>query len=90
MGWGSSAGQSGVLIPVGEIVVSFPARSDRLWCLPIVLYSGYQVYFAGIKRPGREVDHSPLFILEVNIGSSHTSAVVCLNVVDRNNCNFTR
>jgi hypothetical protein len=77
MGLGSWAGQSGVHIPVGEREkFLFQQRSNRLWCLPIVLYSGYQVYFAGIKRPGREVDHSPLSILEVSNGSSHAPVLM--------------
>jgi hypothetical protein len=40
----------------GEI---FRSRPDRPWGLPSLLYNGYRVYFLGVKRPGRGVDHPP-------------------------------
>ena len=39
----------------------FRTRPDRPWVPPSFLYeySGYQVSFPGVKRPGRGVDHPP-------------------------------
>jgi hypothetical protein len=33
---------------------------DRLWGPPSILFSENRCYSAGLKRPGREVDYSPL------------------------------
>ena len=44
----------------------FPTRSDWLWSLPRLLYSGYQDFFPGAKRPERGVDCPPLSTTEVN------------------------
>jgi hypothetical protein len=52
MGWtvrGSNPGE-------GEI---FRTRPHRPWGLPSILYNGYRVSFAGVKRSGRGVDHLP-------------------------------
>jgi hypothetical protein len=35
----------------------FHIHSDRPWSLPCLLYNGYCVYFPGVKRPGRGVNH---------------------------------
>jgi hypothetical protein len=40
----------------GEI---FRSRPDRPWGPPSLLYNGYRVYFPGVKRQGRGVDHPP-------------------------------
>jgi hypothetical protein len=40
----------------GEI---FRTRPDRPWGPPMLLYNRYRVYFLGIKRPGRGVEHPP-------------------------------
>jgi hypothetical protein len=37
----------------------FRSRPDWSWGPPILLYNGYRVYFPGVKRPGRGVDHPP-------------------------------
>jgi hypothetical protein len=37
----------------------FSQPSNRPWGPPSLLYNGYRVYFPGIKRPGRGVDHPP-------------------------------
>ena len=42
-----------------EYKEKIPGGANRLWNPPIVLYSGYRVYFPGIKRPGRGVNHPP-------------------------------
>jgi hypothetical protein len=38
---------------------NFRARPARPWDPPSVLYNGYRLSFAGVKRPGRGVNHSP-------------------------------
>ena len=40
----------------GEI---FRTRPDRHWGPPSLLYNGRRLSFAGLKRPGRGVDHPP-------------------------------
>jgi len=40
----------------GEI---FCTRPNRPWGPRNLLYDGYRVYFPGVKRPGRDVDHPP-------------------------------
>ena len=47
------AGRSGDRIPV----TIFRTRPDRPRGPPSVVYSGYWVFFAGAKRPGRGVNH---------------------------------
>lgn len=38
----------------------FPKKSlDQLWAPPTFLFNGYRVFSPGVKRPGREVQHSP-------------------------------
>ena len=46
----------------GEI---FYTRLDRPWGPSSLLYNGYRISFAGVKRPGRGVDHPPLSSAEV-------------------------
>jgi hypothetical protein len=48
-------GRSGDRIPVGGEI--FRTRLDRPWVPPRLLYNGYQLSFAEIKRAGRWVDH---------------------------------
>jgi hypothetical protein len=50
------AGRSGDRIPLG---VRFPARPDRPWGPPSLLYNGYRVFPGGKVRPGRVAAHSP-------------------------------
>jgi hypothetical protein len=45
----------GVQVPVGVRIFTSPRRPDRLWGSPNLLCNGYW----GVKRPGREADHSP-------------------------------
>jgi hypothetical protein len=48
-----------VRVPVEERFFSSPRRPDRLWSPPSLLSSGYRELFPwGLKRPGREADHS--------------------------------
>jgi hypothetical protein len=55
----------------------------------IITVMSLQLKKTGIKRPGREVDHSPLCIAEVKNECRYTSAPhVCLHAVDRHNFTF--
>jgi hypothetical protein len=38
----------------GKIFFFAPKRQDWFWSKPSLLFSGYQVYFLGVKQPGRE------------------------------------
>jgi hypothetical protein len=76
----------GIRVPVGSRIFSFPNRPDRLWDPPNLLCNEYRgLLYPGVKRPGREVDHSPPTSAEVKkmwiyTSTSHTpswrSAVV--------------
>jgi hypothetical protein len=57
----------GVRFPIFPPYLSSPCRSDRLWG-PFSLSNGYRRHFlAGVKRPGREPDHSPSTRAEIKI-----------------------
>jgi hypothetical protein len=43
----------------------FRTRPDRPWGPPSLLYDGYRVSCAGVKRPGRGVNHPPPSSAEV-------------------------
>jgi hypothetical protein len=80
--WGLSPGMV-------KRVFSFPKRPDNLWIRPSPLFSGYWDSFPGLKRPGCEVDHSPLSTAGVkNEWRYSPASPVCLNGVDRGNSSF--
>jgi len=58
MGW-----MTGIQFPAGAVMGLFfssPPRPPRIWGPPILLPSGYGgLFLLELKRPGREVDHSP-------------------------------
>jgi len=43
----------------------FRTRPDRPWGPHNLLYNGYRVSFPGIKRPGRDLNHTLRSIAEV-------------------------
>jgi hypothetical protein len=52
-----------------------PPRPDRLWGPPSLLSDGKQgLFLCGVKRPGRETDHSSPSSAEVQNAWSYTSA----------------
>jgi hypothetical protein len=54
------------------------------------LFSGYRGSSPGVKRPGREVNHSPPSSDDVKNKWSYTStALICLNNVDREKFTFS-
>jgi hypothetical protein len=74
VGWGTlvnatnalRAGKSGDRIPVrGKKFITSPARPERPWSPPSPTPNTYRNYFPGIKRLGREVNHSPPSSVEV-------------------------
>jgi hypothetical protein len=54
-----------VRVPVGSRIFSSPRRPDRLWVNPTSYPMGTGGSFPGVKRPGREADHSPPASAEV-------------------------
>jgi len=46
----------------GEV---FRTGADRPWGPPSLLCNGYRVFFPGVKRPGRGVEHPPPSSAEV-------------------------
>jgi hypothetical protein len=69
-GWDSAVGIAtgyglddrgfGVRVPVGSRIFSSPCRPDRLWALGSPLSNAYrELSPCGVKRLGREADHSP-------------------------------
>ena len=63
VGWDSSVGITTGYELDGPRIESwwmriFRTRSDRPWGSPTLLYNGYRIFFPGVKRPGRGVNHS--------------------------------
>jgi hypothetical protein len=59
-GYGLDEGGIRVRVPVGSRIFSSPRRPDRLRGQPNLLSNGYRGLFPpGVKRQGREADHSP-------------------------------
>jgi hypothetical protein len=59
-----------VSIPGGMRFFSTPQCPDRLWGSPSRLSNEYRGLFPGIKRPGREVDHSSQSSAKVKKGGA--------------------
>jgi hypothetical protein len=65
-GYGLDDRGVGVRVPLGSRIFSAPCRPDRLWGPPNLLYNEYRaLYPRGVKRQGREADHSPPTSAEV-------------------------
>jgi hypothetical protein len=50
-------------------------RPGRFWRAPSLVFNGHWGFFLGVKRPGREVDHSLPFCVEVENDWSHTATL---------------
>jgi hypothetical protein len=65
-GYGLDDRGVGVRVPVGSRIFTSLRLPDRLWGPPNLLSNGYRGFFSwGVKRPGREADHSPPTVAEV-------------------------
>jgi hypothetical protein len=66
-GYGLDDRGIGVRVPVGSRIFSSPQRAypRRLWGPPSLLFNGYRGSLPGVKRQGREADHSPPTSVEV-------------------------
>jgi hypothetical protein len=64
-GYGLDDRGVGVRVPVGSRIFSSPRRPDRLWGHPASYQMGIRDSSPGIKRPGREANHSPTADAEV-------------------------
>jgi hypothetical protein len=63
----------GVRVPVGSIIFPGRRRPNLLWGPPSLLSNGYRGLSPGVKRPGRESDHSPPTSAEVKKTWVYTS-----------------
>jgi hypothetical protein len=72
----------GVQVPVGVRIFNSPNRPDCLWGPPLLLSNGYWGLFPrGVKRPGREADHSTPTSAEVKKMWIYTVTPPCAFVV---------
>jgi len=62
---------------------SSPKCPDRLWSATRFLFNWCRCSISGVKRPGRDVDHSTPSSADV------VSPPLCLFSVDKDNCTFT-
>jgi hypothetical protein len=72
------AGRPGFYSWQNKYFYSSPPHPDRLWGSPSLLSIEYQGLFPGLKRPGREADHSPPSSAEIKNAWSYTSTVTRL------------
>jgi hypothetical protein len=66
--WGTISGMGN-----DGIFFSSPPRPDRFWGQPRLPSSGCRSLTPGVKRPGREADHSPTSTAEIKNAWSYTS-----------------
>jgi hypothetical protein len=59
---------SGLELRLGQEIFFLHANPDRHWVSHIDLYKGSYGSFAGVKRPGCDLDHSPPFNAEFKSG----------------------
>ena len=84
------AERSGFRIPVHKEIFLFSKSPDLLWAPPSILLTGYRNSFPGIKRPGREVNHSPPSSFAVTNGWNRASVPqLCVHAVERDNFFFS-
>jgi hypothetical protein len=64
---------TGFWFPVRAHIFSSPLRPDRFWAQPASYWVDTRDYLTGLKRPGREADHSPPSSVEGKKAWSYTS-----------------
>jgi hypothetical protein len=63
----------------GKIFLSSPNLADRLWGPHSLVLNWYHISSPGLKRPGHDVNHSPLSIAEVkNVYRYIYTPLICL------------
>jgi hypothetical protein len=72
-GYGLDGREVGVRVLVRSKMFSSPRHPDQFWGPPSLLFNGYRGFSPGIKRPGREADHSPPTSANVKNTWIHTS-----------------
>jgi hypothetical protein len=75
-GYGLDDRGVGVGVSVGSRIFTSPFRPDRLWGPSSLLSKGYRVPFPEVKRPEREIDHSPPTSGEVKETWVYTSTLL--------------
>ena len=73
----------------GKRFLFSPKRPDRLWCTPI-LFSGYRVSFAWVKRTEREAVPSPSCSAKVQSLELYLCSSIHLHGVDRGKLRLLR
>ena len=74
---------------MGKRVFSSVGRPNRPWRPPSLLFNWYREFFPGVKRPGRQVNHSPPSSDDIkNKWSCTSTTLICLNGVDREKSTF--
>jgi hypothetical protein len=83
LGYGLCDRRSMVQFPArggGWEFFSSPPRPERLWGPLSLLFNAYRLFFSpGVKRPGREADHSPPSSDEVKNEWSYTTPPIRLH-----------
>ena len=68
--------------------VSSACRSNRLWVPTNIIFNGCRSSFKALRRPGREVNYSPPFSVEVKMSGAIPPAE-CLRGVNSEGFTFT-
>ena len=84
------AGKSRDWIPLqGKKFITSPVRPERPWSPPSPTLNRYRNYFPGLKRRGREVNHSPPSIAaDLNERVYNSSPSESIHGMERGNLTF--
>jgi hypothetical protein len=73
-------------IPAESRLFPSPKRPDRLWDTPSILYNGYGGCLPGVKRQGREAEHSSVCNAMVKNGGAIPPKPHVSSLRERNVC----